>query len=139
MAAPAWAVRMMAEVLCDAGETQPVELFWRQSRPNAHRNARAHSSGRAMLTRRRIAITAGTERDEQQIVLLHEIAHIVSDDHTHGDGFYRVAWSIYLRYLPNIPRKRLLQVEGSYRKEALVVAADMGIRGAKSALARRGA
>jgi hypothetical protein len=46
---------------------------------------------------------------------------------------------LYGRYIPNVPRKVILTSEGRYRKMALVVAADMGIRGAKAALARRGA
>ena len=89
----------------------------------------------------RFVVTAGTNRDDQHITLLHEVAHGLTPGHHHDATFWHTAWDLYLTYAPGVPVRRVLAREGAYRREALVVATELGVRGAVTALhnwSRRG-
>lgn len=131
MAAPKWAVDLLARVVEDYGQ-EPIDLSWRRSK--AHRTSSGLAGGRGPRT---IHVTAGTERRDQRLVLLHEIAHILTPKEHHGPEFWRVAWELFDRYAPNIPRRYILEREGDYRVEALNVAIERGVRGAKTAARKR--
>lgn len=128
MAAPAWASALVERVLTDHG-IAPVDLTWRRSRDSFY------TSGSAR--RDRIVITAGHHRPDALIVLLHELAHVLApEDEHHGPEFWRIAWDLFDRYAPNVPRRYILDREGSYRRGALTEALRRGVRGTAAALRR---
>jgi hypothetical protein len=127
---PRWAKNLLARVLRDAGwspeQIAATELVWRPH------NRRFGSSGRTRPTERRIAIWAGTDRQDQRLVLLHEAAHILCPPREgHGVGFWRVAWPLFQRY--GVPMRYALKREAVHYTTALATAHALGIRGAADA------
>jgi len=78
---------------------------------------RRGSSGYAAPTANRVHVTAGTDRTDQKLVLLHELAHWLCDvgEH-HGARFWDKAWQLYRRY--RVPIRYARKREGNYRKGA---------------------
>lgn len=131
-ATPLWATDLLAEVGAGEGfSPESITLVWRRRRGDSY------SSGRAWTETRRIVVTAGSDRVEARLTLLHEIAHIISPaaEH-HGREFYRTAWRLFLTY-GRTSNKRVIAFEGWYRAASLDVAIELGIRGAKAAKAGR--
>ena len=130
--APQWARDLYLQVMLDNGVESPPPLRWRRSK--THRL----SSGSTAYNGSRVVVTAGKDRRDQRLVLLHESAHVLTiEDRAHSERFWITAFALYKRYAPNIPQKYVVEREGAYRVEALKVAAAMGVRGAKTALAKR--
>lgn len=88
---PAWAYGLVATVLKDEGAYDIVKLCWR-------RGSNGLSSGRTFSTSRRIVVTAGRGRTDQKLVLLHELAHILTPKENHSPKFWDKAWTLYQRY-----------------------------------------
>jgi len=126
MSAPAWAVKLAADVCETAGVEVPV-LTWRRSADAVK------SSGRYYGTERRIVVTTGRDRKDQRFVLLHELAHHLTPKAKHSRAFWQVAWTLYGRF--GLARYGLDR-DGAYRVAALAVARDMGIRGSHAATRR---
>lgn len=126
---PAWAEDLAAEVTAKyGGDKPPIAINWRRSRDNAK------STGRARFDR--IVVTAGSERRDQRLVLLHELAHwIVGPECWHDATFWDMAWKLYREY--NVPSRYALDRESRYRAEAVNAALRAGVHGAKSAAIRR--
>jgi hypothetical protein len=96
------------------------------------------SSGSTRHDRSRIVVTAGSDRSDQRSVLIHEMAHVaVGGPEWHGAAFYRVAWRYWGLYAPSISTRTLLKREGAYMTTALKVAQELGLHGAKTALANK--
>lgn len=128
MTTPKWATELMAKVL-EEEQAAPVTLVWRRSK--THRiwlyrhddwprrrtsdGASEQSSGHAHPKERRIVVTAGSSRRDQKLVLLHELAHILTDHH-HAACFWDKAWELYRRY--GVPIRYAQKREYAYRKEA---------------------
>lgn len=86
-----------------------------------------------------IVLTVGRERRDQLVVLLHEIAHALTEGvepSAHGPIFWDTAWGLLDQYAPQVPRRYILDREGSYRLGALDAAERRGVRGVKAARAR---
>ena len=68
---------------------------------------------------RYIVITAGKDRTDAKLVLLHEIAHqLTPDRESHGSTFWGIAWELYRHF--KLPIRYCLKRERNYRKGAVV-------------------
>ena len=87
-----------------------------------HRHQRRNSSGTWHLVGSRIILHGGRNRLDAKLVLLHELAHVltttVDKDHgwDHSPTFWDTAWSLY-RWA-KLPMKYCKLREFTYRKEA---------------------
>ena len=124
---PNWASNLLKEVLKDYHCNRKPELNWRHSHSKkgewsekyqcfmGHRQKSLLSSGCCNKTR--IAITTGSSRKDQKLVLLHEIAHwLMPQGEHHGKAFWDLAFDLYRKY--KIPMYYALNREKDYRKEA---------------------
>ena len=122
--APKWAQELIITVAIDYGRDKLPDVTWRRrhqparhdSRHGYERQAGTQSSGRAWgpvmpdrigsyATPRwdwaagRIVVTAGTDRMDQRLVLLHELAHWLSPPKEHhGSEWWALACQLYRRY-----------------------------------------
>jgi len=125
MTAPKWAQDLVLRVALDEEKDDVPNLGWWRARKRKTwaglRPAHAMSSGRSWPTKNRIHVTAGTDRKDQKLVLLHELAHWLSPptEH-HGPTFWDTAWRLYRTY--KVPLTYAKVREGNYRKGALVAA-----------------
>lgn len=120
---PKWVERLVTEVCTEAGADEPT-VTWRRSRDAVL------SSGRHLPSDHRIVVTAGSDRRDQRLVVLHELAHHLTPGVRHGDVFWAVAWRLYQQYGN---AAYALKREAGYRANATTVAVRQGIRGAKAA------
>ena len=139
-APPKWAQDLVLTVALDAGRDDVPELTWYRAGKRkvmysewGFPTSRAHkavktkvlpprrgSSGTAWPTLGRIHVTAGTDRKDQKLVLLHELAHWLTPKDHHSPRFWDKAWELYRRY--RVPLRYARIREGNYRKGALVAA-----------------
>jgi hypothetical protein len=109
--APNWAQNLVRRVWLDEGregEALP-HLAWRS------RNDR-YSSGKACPCCNRILVTAGTDRADAKLVLLHECGHLLTRQ-GHTAAFWDKVWRLYRRH--RVPIRYALEREGNYRKGAV--------------------
>jgi len=66
----------------------------------------------------RIVVTAGSSRQDQKVVLLHELAHVLADPRGHSAHFWDAVWELF-RW-GKVPVRYAKEREGNYRKRALV-------------------
>jgi hypothetical protein len=118
-----WAERLVTAV-CEAAGIDEPEVNWRRS------SSAKSSSGRYNYAERRLTITAGKDRRDQRLVLLHELAHHLTPKANHGPAFWRAAWALYQRF--GLARYALTR-ELSYKAAAVDVAIELGVRGARAA------
>lgn len=139
MAAPKWASDLFDQVLADHDATGAARLVWRRAKDQRYSSGSTYMHEHdERVTDNRAVVSAGSDRTNARLVLLHEIAHVLTPhDRGHGREFWIMAWSLYERYAPRVPRKVILASEGQYREGALRVAVELGIRGAKTALVKR--
>ena len=95
--APLWALLLIAKVCADHGRRAPVVQWWR-SRVSS-------SSGHCCVGQARIHVTAGTDVTDQQLVLMHELAHYVTPhrrrrgrQYHHSRRFWNKAFELYAQY-----------------------------------------
>ena len=134
---PEWATMLMEQVLKDEGlKIKPV-LNWRDSKRSVWSSGQAwHPSKKAYYrykdnrttngwdykrvkytARYKITITAGSQSQDQRLVLLHELAHVICPKNVnHGAVFWRKAWELYKRY--GVDLEYALNREKGYRKES---------------------
>ena len=94
--APKWARDLTAKVLADQGQYHGIKLDWRRSAKGEE------SSGTAYPSVRRIVVTAGSSRKDAKLVLLHELAHILTPKHNHDATYWDKAWELYRDYGVNL-------------------------------------
>lgn len=153
MPAPKWASDLLAQVwAAEAGAKAPANpptLNWRTRRQKQWWSGQRprYSTGRANLFG--ITITAGTSRQDQRLVLLHEIAHGLRHAEVlagnaagrgaggHDTRYWEIAWHLYRRYRGNVPLRSILLREQDYKVGALQVAATLNIPGARATVALR--
>jgi hypothetical protein len=119
MPVPQWAQGLIIQVAIDEGrETLPHVIWWR--RRGGSPWTRKFSSGRggppvAGNMTGSIHITAGSDRKDQKLVLLHELAHwLMPPQEHHGARFWDKAWQLYRRY--GVPIRYAKAREAQYRK-----------------------
>lgn len=123
-------MRLATEV-CAAAAAKPPQIVWRKHRGKAGLRS---SSGLYSGSLNRITIRAGSSREDQKLVLLHELAHHLAPAKAHhGAAFWRIAWSLYKRYRMTA---FALARELPYRVAASKVALEMGIPRAEEAVAQ---
>ena len=127
---PKWAEEIILSVCKEYNLSEP-KVNWRRSHKQKKgfytesngnnipifKPKRYFSSGVAYTTENEISITAGSERKDQKLVLLHELAHLISpkEEH-HGKVFWEIAWKLYRQY--KVPINYAKEREYSYRKLA---------------------
>ena len=141
-APPKWAQDLVLRVALDEGRDWVPDMTWhRRATRYRSRNAkiRAHIASKPGLQERmdaqecrlargssgyatafRIHVTAGTDRTDQKLVLLHELAHWLTPKDHHSPRFWDKAWELFRRY--GVPLRYAKVREGNYRKGALVAA-----------------
>jgi hypothetical protein len=135
---PGWATALVAQVAADEGKPAPA-VTWRRKRgtrlqiihmrPGSYDPdywpdgiqvkpatlPRSDSSGSCNMEGTRIAVTAGRDRGDQKLVVLHELAHaFVGPGHWHDNAFWELAWKFYRRY--GVPIRYALQREREFKK-----------------------
>lgn len=113
---PKWAQELLLEALeyCELkGFTiPPINLIWKNKQ-------RRGSSGVWYCDKNEIHITAGRERRDCKLVLLHEATHSVLPRYEfHSKQFWGLAWELY-RYF-KLPIRYCLSRERDYRKSSLI-------------------
>ena len=115
MTAPKWAQDLILDVLVKHEYDRIPDMVWR------HRSG-VHSSGTCYTYR--IVLSAGTDRTDAKLVLLHELAHwLLPMYERHSPRFWRLAWQLYREY--RLPIRYTLQREASYRKGARAAYANL--------------
>lgn len=115
MKTPKWAENLYLEALTyleSKGFNPPIApLSWRHGSYNL-------SSGHCKWDGKGITITAGKNRLDQKLVLLHETAHLIGNKHEHhSPRFWDIAWDLYRTF--KIPINYVKKREYSYKKEAI--------------------
>lgn len=124
--APGWATELMNRVLEDEGcDSVGVTLTWRRS--SQRWGTVTYSSGRTHPIEQRIIVTAGKDRRDQKLVLLHELAHVIGPPKaSHDAQFWDTAWRFYDKY--GVPFRYAIDREASYRAESVKAARRAGHR-----------
>jgi hypothetical protein len=110
---PKWVDKLTAEVFERAGRPAP-RVVWRRSKYNYY------SSGTYYSWDHHLAVTAGSDRTDQKLVLLHELAHALTPGHGHDERFWETAWRLYrIHKVPlRCAQKREATHRAIYRKVA---------------------
>lgn len=134
MNVPEWAEELTIQVCKDYRRRLP-EQMWRKSfdrhwveRFTKEDGTRLFikrinnsSSGSYTRTRNLIKIRAGSDEQDQRLVLLHELAHHImgrNKAHGHSLKFWRIAFELYKRY--GVDMDYAYKREKDYRKLATV-------------------
>jgi len=125
MKTPQWAQDLIIEACIYLGLPDTPAVTWHKSKQHKH------SSGRAW--QKRIHVTAGSSRQDQKLVVLHEMAHVATPKEHHSTRFWEVAIGLYLHF--KVSHKYIIEREKTYRANFLEVAEQMGLRGSKKAIA----
>lgn len=96
MSAPLWANQLTAQV-CEAAGVKTPQLRWR-TKPKSF-----HSTGRTtypniQVPNGRITVTAGYDKRDQLLVMLHELAHHLTPKSFHNADFWAMAFDLYEVY-----------------------------------------
>lgn len=124
MATPKWAADIVRDV-CFLADVEEPRVVWRRVK-------RVSSSGRSWSAedeheRAHLAVSAGTDRTDAKLVLLHELAHWTgAKDETHSAAFWDRAWALYRYY--GVPVRVAVAREGAYKAGAIAGARRAGIR-----------
>jgi hypothetical protein len=116
--APAWAINLVTQVCSDYKRALPKQFQWYQSRDRKIHEytikASVKSSGHAGFGK--IHVSAGSDEQDQRLVLLHELAHHITQKRqtvkrryayrprnkrvfeAHSIRFWRLAVELYERY-----------------------------------------
>lgn len=119
MAMPMWAQDLVIKVAIDEGRDDLPDVMWRRAGKLQYSQWRPfESTGVTHMYKNKITITAGTDRRDQKLVILHELAHwLMPKGENHGSLFWDKAWQLYRRY--KVPIRYALLSEGNYRKGAI--------------------
>lgn len=113
---PIWADDLINEV-CKEYRIERPQVNWRRShkkkggviitqsgeRIQSFRPRNMQSSGVMHFNKqtglKRISITAGQDRKDQKLVLIHELAHCIAPQKEHhGRKFWEIAWQLYKQF-----------------------------------------
>lgn len=114
---PIWALELLRRVAWDEQIPSVLpKLRWRKS------STKVLSRGTWYIDHNEILVTAGKDRGDQKMTLLHEAAHWVADMQAgsrpqhHNEVFWDTAWRLYRRY--GVPLRIAYKREKRYRKGA---------------------
>lgn len=106
---PKWAQDLTLDALLFARSNRVPTLVWRRSK--GHKS----SSGHTDHYYTKIVITAGSNRTDQKLLLLHELAHFITRN-SHTPKFWDMAWKLY-RWA-KLPMRHCKAREFEYKAEA---------------------
>ena len=118
---PLWAMLLIARICADHGRRAPRLTWW---------NGRSSYSSGHCNFERRIHITAGTDVRDQQLVVMHEVAHYLTTPRNHAKKrrnvwhskrFWEKAFELYARYGDPAFVEFAQGREGEYRKTAAAI------------------
>lgn len=109
---PQWAVELTTQVCKDYKRALPEVLQWYIKGPRYWQDVRVYSSGRTWRKQKawgrkypsKIHISAGIDEADQELVLLHELAHHLLNRtskgrrESHSNRFWKLAFELYDRY-----------------------------------------
>ena len=132
---PDWAVSLVEQVCKDYNRAKPADLVWHNSKHvksggvtyyaktmSGKQMLKRTKTGRLVVFRGKIRLSAGTDEIDQKLVLLHELAHwiVVRGKATgHTVRFWKQAFELYERY--GIDLEYAHSREKYYRKTATSV------------------
>ena len=113
MAIPQWAQELTLKALIHCTVDDVPVIRWRRSQGQT-------SSGTCFRDKKLgFVVTAGRNRTDAKLVLLHELAHWLRPaGECHGDAFWDLAWNLY-RWA-KLPVRYCLSREKNYRKGAVL-------------------
>jgi hypothetical protein len=120
--------------VCAEAGVEPPRLLWRVRRAGPSTGVARRSDGT-------VSVRAGTERLDQRLTLLHELAHWIAPASRrrgrrsvhHGRGFYAVAFQLYRRH--GLDDADALRLESARYRSSLAHAVALHVPGAAAALA----
>lgn len=128
---PAWAEKLILDAIlfCHekgfASHNRLPDIVWKiptEGRFNINKNKtirvrRRGSSGVCFPDS--ILISAGSERRDCKLVILHEVAHWVMPlyERKHSKDFWKIAWALYRHF--KLPIQYCRQREGEYKKNSI--------------------
>lgn len=125
MEPPRWAVRLAQKVVEEYNIAHVPFIEW-------HQRKRKGTSGCCYLDQYIISINAGTDKRDQRLTFLHEMAHVILLLHKqayrgeHTEDFYELVWKLYRRH--RVPIRFALDEESRYRKAAVLAYRKTGGR-----------
>lgn len=122
---PVWAERLLSEAWQRHSLGQAPTLAWRKSK------IATLSTGRYSPGKNHIVVTAGSDRIDQKVVLLHELAHALTPKHIHDKTFWTCFWML-VKWHGKLNLLAVMHRELRYKTTSIIVAEQMGIRGAKT-------
>lgn len=109
---PIWTAKLLGQAAIEMGSrgytVRPVVLSW-------FRTKRHSSSGTCFKDH--IHVSAGTDRTDQKMVLLHEFAHWLHPEESHSPAYWDTCW--YLYRWAKLPIRHCLRRSANYRKESV--------------------
>jgi hypothetical protein len=96
---------------------RPPAFHWR-------RRKERFSAGSCTLDGKVVTVTAGTDRTDSRITILHELAHLIllrkvrSYRGEHSEQFYGFLWPLFRRY--HIPVRAALASEGNCHRKTVL-------------------
>lgn len=132
---PEWAIELIEQVCKDYKRTKPGVFLWTSKDRRSTSGTTWYSktkSGKPIyvytknLKRKRfwgkISVNAGTDINDQRLVLLHELAHWVagkSKSIGHNTKFWKTAYELYERY--GVDMNYAFEREKGYKQTAVTV------------------
>lgn len=131
-ATPMWARDLVASVCADRSVEPPARVRW-------SRRHRVPSSGVTRRADRSISVVAGTDALDQQLTVLHELAHWLIPATSrrrrraphHDRRFYQIAFGLYRSY--GLTDAEAVIREARHYPSSLRHAAGLGVAGAEEA------
>lgn len=111
---PKWVTDLVTAVCLDEHRAEEPEVCWRRAR---YRLSSGSYYKPTACRPARVVVTAGRDRRDQKLVLLHELAHwLTPAGEHHSARFWDTAWRLYRRY--RVSLRYALKHEGAYRTSA---------------------
>lgn len=104
---PRWASALVGRII-NAYKMEHPQINWKEVR-------RYHTNGRAFLDEYIIDIYAGWDKIDAKIILVHEMAHLISQE-GHNEVFWRTFWDMARKY--HLPMERTKIRMEEYKKRA---------------------
>lgn len=110
--APQWVLDLAQDVVKSKCHKRMPIIIWRKRHG-------FHSTGVTYSLEGRITVRAGSDEQDQKLVLLHELAHYLCPKACgHNMRFWKTAWTLYKEY--NIDLAYAFEREKDYKKKAIV-------------------
>lgn len=115
---PQWAIDLVTQVCKDYKRRLPYRVDWY----NSNKDGKQYTNGTTWTYEDRIFIRAGFDKYDQELVLLHELAHYIIAKSKRGlrEGhslrFWKLAFELYFKY--GIEPEYAIYREENYKAKA---------------------